>query len=131
MGAGKRSAGSLGAWIYIILGGLLDIVWAVGLKMADGFTLLLPSLITLCCIGLSYTFYIKAVKVLPIGTAYTIFTGIAAAGISIAGMLFLGEPVGTLRILFIVMLIGGMAGLKLGGHDETARHPGATFREDI
>jgi len=126
METGKRSAERQKlayAWMCVILGGLLDIVWAVGLKLADGFTVLLPSLITLCCIGLSYTLYIKAVALLPISTAYTVFTGIAAAGTAVAGMLFLGEPAGTLRILFIIMLIGGMSGLKLWSHDETDAVP--------
>jgi quaternary ammonium compound-resistance protein SugE len=95
------------------------VLWAVGLKYSDGFRLLWPSLFSLCCIGMSYALYVKAITRLPVGAAYTVFTGIGAAGTAAAGMLFLGEPAGGWRIFFILLLLAGMTGLKLTGGEES------------
>ncbi|WP_245648101.1 DMT family transporter [Paenibacillus borealis] len=109
---------SFSAWLYVAVGGLMDILWATGLKYSQGFRLFWPSLFVLCCIGISYTLYIKAMMRLPAGTAYTVFTGIGAAGTAAAGMLLLDEPAGFWRIFFILLLLGGMIGLKLTAGDE-------------
>lgn len=101
------------AWIYVVIGGLMDVGWATGLAMTDGFTKLVPSLLTLTCIVLSFYLYALSLKNLPVGTAYAVFTGIGAAGTVIVGMLFLGEPKDALRLLFIALLVGGLLGLKL------------------
>jgi quaternary ammonium compound-resistance protein SugE len=108
---------SISAWLYVVAGGLMDILWAVGLKYSEGFRLFWPSLFVLCCIGISYTLYVKAIMRLPVGTAYTVFTGIGAAGTAAAGMLLLDEPAGFWRIFFILLLLGGMIGLKLTAAD--------------
>lgn len=115
---------SMSAWFYVVAGGLMDIFWAVGLKYSQGFRLLGPSLLVLCCIGISYTLYIKAMMRLPVGTAYTVFTGIGAAGTAAAGMLLLDEPAGFWRIFFILLLLGGMIGLKLTAGDESEAQEG-------
>ncbi|MBW4082481.1 multidrug efflux SMR transporter [Paenibacillus sp. S150] len=112
------------AWLFVAAGGLLDVLWAVGLQRSDGFRLPGPSVFALCCIGLSYAFYVKAIALLPVGTAYTVFTGIGAAGTAAAGMLLLGEPAGGWRIFFIMLLLGGMLGLKLTAGEAGGRAEG-------
>lgn len=114
----ERRCGS--AWRYVAAGGLLDVVWAILLKYADGFTVLWPSVFALICIAASYALYILAVASLPIGPAYTVFTGIGTTGTAIIGIVFLGEPANGLRILFLALLMGGMAGL---GREERKREP--------
>lgn len=101
------------AWLYVVIGGLMDVGWATGLAFTDSFTKLVPSIITLVCMILSFYLYAKSLKSLPIGTAYAVFTGIGAAGTVLVGMLFLGEPVHGLRLLFIALLVAGILGLKL------------------
>lgn len=101
------------AWLYVVLGGIMDVGWATGLKYTNSFTVLVPSVLTLLCIIISFYFFTKSMTKLPIGTAYAVFTGIGAAGTVIVGMLFLGEPKDVLRIFFIVVLLAGLLGLKL------------------
>ncbi|WP_028552718.1 DMT family transporter [Paenibacillus sp. UNC451MF] len=101
------------AWIYVVLGGLMDVGWATGLKYTHSFTELIPSVLTILCIVVSFYLFTKSVSQLPIGTAYAVFTGIGAAGTVIVGMLFLGEPRDGLRIFFIIVLLAGLLGLKM------------------
>jgi quaternary ammonium compound-resistance protein SugE len=100
-------------WIYVIIGGLLEIGWATGLSLSKGFTEPLPSIITACLIVISFYFFSNSMKLLPIGTAYAVFTGIGAAGTAIVGMTFLQEEVNMLKIGFIILLLSGVIGLKM------------------
>jgi quaternary ammonium compound-resistance protein SugE len=101
------------AWVWLTAAGLLEIVWAVGLKYTVGFTKLWPSVITLCAMAASMFFLAVAVKTIPIGTAYAVWTGIGAVGVAIIGMAFLGEPRELLRIGSIFLIVAGIVGLKL------------------
>ncbi|CAM3476168.1 quaternary ammonium compound efflux SMR transporter SugE [Marinicrinis lubricantis] len=100
------------AWIYLVIAGVLEIVWAMGLKYTQGFSKLTPSIITVAGMILSFYFLSMAIKTLPMGTAYAIWTGIGAAGTVIIGMMFLNEPVNAGRLLFLAMVIIGLIGLK-------------------
>ena len=99
-------------WFYLLIAGLTEIVWAIGLKMTDGWTRLWPSVITLVFMGLSYVFLSLALKTLPLGTAYAVWTGIGAVGTALAGMLWFGEPRDALRLLCIGLIVAGIFGLK-------------------
>ncbi len=101
------------AWIYLILAGLFEIVWAVGLKYTDGFTRPLPTLITVSAMVVSMILLGLAVRDLPIGTAYAIWTGIGAAGAAILGIILFAEPATALRIGSVALIIAGVIGLKL------------------
>ena len=100
-------------WVYLIAAGLFEVGFASTLKLTDGFTKLWPTLIFTVCIVLSFVLLNKAVKDLPIGTAYAIWTGIGAAGTAIVGILVYKEPVTALRLFFIATLIASIIGLKL------------------
>lgn len=106
------------AWIYLIIGGLLEIGWAIGLSFSKGFTELVPSIITVVLLIISFYFFAKSMKMIPIGTAYAAFTGIGAGGTSIIGMLFLGEEINVAKIFFISLLIIGVVGLKFSSEEE-------------
>lgn len=101
------------AWIYLFIAGILEIGWAVGLKYTEGFSKLWPSMVTLAIMAGSFALLSQAVKVLPIGTAYAVWTGIGAAGTALVGMLFLGEPREIARILCVLLIVSGIVGLKL------------------
>ena len=100
------------AWIYLFIAGLFEIGWAVGLKYTEGFTKLWPSVITIFGMILSFYFLSTAVKTIPIGTAYAIWTGIGAVGTAILGIILFGESKEFMRILFILLIIVGIVGLK-------------------
>ncbi len=100
-------------WLYLFAAGLLEVVWAVGLKYTEGFTRLAPSVITLVAMAGSVLLLGLALRHLPLGTAYAIWTGIGTVGTAIAGMMLLGEPAGALRMLCIGLIVGGILGLKL------------------
>ena len=100
-------------WVHLIVAGLFEVGFASTLKLTEGFTKLWPTLAFTVCIVLSFVFLNKAVKDLPIGTAYAVWTGIGAAGTAIIGILVYKEPVTALRMFFIVTLIGSIIGLKL------------------
>ncbi len=101
------------AWIALLFAGLLEIVWAVAMKQSQGFTRLVPSLITL--VGMIASFWLLAVAMrsLPLGTAYTIWTGIGAVGAFIIGIVFLGEQVSAMRIGAAVLIVSGLVLMKL------------------
>ncbi|MEM8514135.1 quaternary ammonium compound-resistance protein SugE [Massilia sp. MP_M2] len=101
------------SWIYLVIAGLLEVAWAVGLKYTVGFTRLWPSLFTLVTMAASVGMLGLALRQLPLGTAYAIWTGIGTVGTAIFGMLMLGEPTGALRLLAITLIIGGIVMLKL------------------
>ena len=101
------------AWLWLVLAGLLEIVWAVGLKYTDGFTRLWPSVITVAAMIASVYFLAIAVRTIPIGTGYAVWTGIGAVGVAILGMILFGEPRTLLRIGSILLIVAGIVGLKL------------------
>lgn len=100
------------AWIYLFIAGLLEIVWAVGLKYTDGFTKLLPSLVTGAAMLGSFYFLALAVKSLPISTSYAVWVGIGAVGVAIFGMAVLGESASVQKLFFLALLVVGIVGLK-------------------
>ncbi|HZI33899.1 MAG TPA: quaternary ammonium compound efflux SMR transporter SugE [Candidatus Binatia bacterium] len=100
-------------WLYLIVAGLLEIGWAVGLKYTNGFTRLWPSLGTVAAMGVSFFFLSLSLKAIPMGTAYAVWTGIGAAGTALFGMMVYGESREVGRILCLVMIVAGTVGLKL------------------
>lgn len=100
------------AWFYLLIAGITEIAWAVGLKYTQGWTRFWPSLVTLCLIASSLFFLSQALKSLPIGTAYAVWTGIGAVGTAVVGICFLGEPRTAIRIACIALILLGIIGLK-------------------
>jgi quaternary ammonium compound-resistance protein SugE len=101
------------AWIYLTIAGLFEIGWAIGLKYTDGFTRLLPSLWTLASMILSIVLLGLALKTLPVGTAYAVWTGIGAVGTAALGIYLFAEPATVARLLCIGLILSGIVGLKL------------------
>jgi quaternary ammonium compound-resistance protein SugE len=101
------------AWIYLVIAGLLEIFWAVSLKYTDGFSKLWPSVSTVAGMIVSFYFLAQALKTIPVGTGYAIWTGIGAAGTAILGMMLFAEPVTLARLLCIGLIVAGIVGLKL------------------
>jgi quaternary ammonium compound-resistance protein SugE len=101
------------AWTILIGAGLLEIVWAIALKFADGFTRFWPSAIGLAAAVMSFVMLSLALKSLPVGTAYAVWVGIGVFGVAIAGMIALGESVSFLRLTFLGLILAGIVGLKL------------------
>ena len=101
------------AWIYLLLAGLFEIVWAIGLKYTDGFSRLWPSVGTLAAMTVSIVLLAVAVKTLPIGTAYAIWTGIGAVGAVALGIVLFGDPATWPRLLCVALILVGIVGLKL------------------
>lgn len=101
------------AWIYLIVAGLLEVVWALLLKRTEGFTKLGPSLLTLATMGVSFYLLSVALRTLPTGTGYAVWVGIGAVGTAIFGVLFLGETANALRLVSIGLIILGVIGLRL------------------
>jgi quaternary ammonium compound-resistance protein SugE len=99
-------------WLYLIVAGLLEVCWAIGLKYSAGFTRLVPSIFTLITLALSMVLLSKAAQALPIGTAYAVWVGIGALGAAILGIFLFHEAVTPLRVLFLVMLLSSIIGLK-------------------
>jgi quaternary ammonium compound-resistance protein SugE len=100
------------AWTYLIIAGLLEIGWAIGLKYTEGFSKTWPSLATIAAMIASFNLLSVALKTIPVGTAYAVWTGIGAAGTAIIGIVFLGESREVLRILCLLFIIAGVVGLK-------------------
>lgn len=103
------------AWVYLVGAGLLEIGWAMGLKQTQGFTRLWPSVLTVSAMAGSFWLLALALKVLPIGTAYAIWTGIGAVGTAILGIWLLGEPANLGRLAGIGLILSGIVTLKLAG----------------
>ncbi len=99
-------------WLILFVAGIFEIGWAVGLKFTDGFTKLVPSVLTLISMGISVGLLAYAVKFLPIGTAYAIWTGVGAVGTALCGIYLFGESKEVVRILCILLIIIGIIGLK-------------------
>jgi quaternary ammonium compound-resistance protein SugE len=101
------------AWLWLLLAGLLEIAWAIGLKTTQGFSRLVPTLWTLAGMIASFWFLARAVRDLPVGTAYAVWTGIGALGTAALGMLLLGEPATPPRLVALALVVAGIVGLKL------------------
>ena len=101
------------AWVFLVVAGLLEVIWAYTMKLSDGFTRLNYSLITLVAMIASFGLLSVSMKSLPLGTAYTIWTGIGAVGAFVVGILVLGEAASPLRMLAAVMIVGGLVLMKL------------------
>jgi len=100
-------------WIYLFLAGVLEIVWAVGLKYTDGLTRPVPSVITAAAIVASMAFLALALRAIPVGTGYAIWTGIGAVGTAILGIVLFAEPATAARLGCIGLIVAGIVGLKL------------------
>ncbi|MEB8196209.1 quaternary ammonium compound efflux SMR transporter SugE [Raoultella terrigena] len=104
------------SWLILFIAGLLEVVWAVGLKYTHGFSRLIPSAITIVAMVVSMALLSWAMKTLPVGTAYAVWTGIGAVGAAIAGIVLLGESAGPMRIASLACIVIGIIGLKLSTH---------------
>jgi len=100
-------------WVYLVLAGLLEVVWAFAMKQSAGFSRLVPSVVTLVAMIASFALLALSMKTLPLGTAYTIWTGIGAVGAFVLGVWFLGEPAHALRIIAAVLIVSGLVLMKL------------------
>jgi quaternary ammonium compound-resistance protein SugE len=101
------------AWAIPVGAGLLEIVWAIALKHADGFTRFWPSVIGLVAAAVSFVMLSSALRSLPVGTAYAVWVGIGALGVALAGIVALGESASPLRLGFLVLILVGVIGLKI------------------
>lgn len=101
------------AWIYLLAAGVLEIVWAFSMKQSEGFSRLTPSIITITTMVASFWLLSLAMRSLPLGTAYTIWTGIGAVGAFVIGIAFLGETVSVMRIAAAVLIVSGLVLMKL------------------
>ncbi|WP_053373727.1 DMT family transporter [Paenibacillus sp. FJAT-27812] len=107
-------------WIYLLLAGFLEVGWTFGLKYSEGFTQLVPSIVTIVLLAVSFMLFARAMRTIEIGVAYAMFTGIGTVGTVIAGIFILNEPADFWRLFFIAILVGGIVGLKLVSKDKPA-----------
>lgn len=101
------------AWIALIVAGLLEVVWATAMKQSNGFTRLVPGAITIVAMIASFALLSVSMKSLPLGTAYTMWTGIGAVGAFVVGVVAMGEALTPLRLLAAILIVGGLALMKL------------------
>jgi quaternary ammonium compound-resistance protein SugE len=101
------------AWVYLVIAGILEVVWSFFMKQSDGFTKLQPTLITFATMFVSFGLLSLSMRTLPLGTAYSIWTGIGAVGAFVAGVLLLGEQANPMRIMAAAMIVGGLVLMKL------------------
>jgi quaternary ammonium compound-resistance protein SugE len=119
-------------WVILVLAGLFEVAWAVMLKHSAGFTRLWPSIATLALLSISFVLLAMAMRELPAGTAYAVWTGIGAVGVAIVGMVMLGEPASWRRIACIGLIVLGIVGLKLTTPPEGGgRSAGPTTRPSL
>lgn len=104
------------SWFILVIAGLLEVVWAIGLKYTHGFTRITPSIITVVAMLISVVLLSWAMKTLPVGTAYAVWTGIGAVGAAIAGIVLLGESASLSRIVSLCLIVAGIIGLKISAH---------------
>jgi quaternary ammonium compound-resistance protein SugE len=100
------------AWVYLVIAGLLEVGWAIGLKYTNGFTNLVPSVLTADSMVLSVMLLGLAMRELPVGTGYAVWTGIGTVGTAILGIVLFAEPATAIRIVSIGLIVAGIAGLK-------------------
>lgn len=103
------------SWLLLLVAGLFEAVWAVGLEYSDGFTRPVPTAVTLVALAVSMVLLARAVRDLPIGTAYAVWTGIGATATAIYGLVVLDEPAGPARLFFLGLVVAGIAGLHVTG----------------
>ncbi|WP_439823692.1 quaternary ammonium compound efflux SMR transporter SugE [Aeromonas caviae] len=103
------------SWLLLLLAGLFEVAWAIGLKYTDGFSRPLPTLLTLIAMAVSVLLLAMAVKQLPLGTAYAVWTGIGTVGTVLMGIWLFNEPATLARVLCLLLIIGGILGLKFIG----------------
>ena len=113
-------------WIILVLAGLFEVGWAVGLKFTDGFTRLWPSLGTGIAMVISFALLSIALKTLPLGTAYTVWTGIGAIGTVLVGIAWFGESTGAARLACMSLIVAGIVGLKLATPSGAQQSPAAS-----
>lgn len=101
------------AWLYIVIAGLLEVTWAVGLKYSQGFTRALPSAVTVVALGGSMWLLAQAFRVLPAGSAYAVWVGIGAVGTAILGIVLMGESRSLVRLLCIALIVAGIIGVRV------------------
>jgi len=101
------------AWIMLFVAGIFEIVWAYSMKQSAGFTRLTPTLVTLAGMVISFVLLSAAMRTIPLGTAYTIWTGIGAVGAFLVGITVLGEQVNTMRVIAAVLIVSGLVLMKL------------------
>lgn|SRR5690554_604115 len=101
------------AWFYLVVAGALEVVWAFFMKQSMGFTRLTPSIITIVTMLASFWLLAVAMRTIPLGSAYTIWTGIGAVGAFLAGIIFLAEPVNPMRIIAAVLIVSGLVLMKI------------------
>ena len=103
------------AWAFLLIAALFEVGWAVGLKYAEGFTRLWPSVLTIAAMVISMGLLALAVRTIPVGTGYAVWTGIGAVGTAILGIALFGEPLTVARVVCLVLIISGVIGLKFSG----------------
>ena len=101
------------AWMYLVIAGILEIGWAIGLKYTEGFTRLWPSVATAVCMFVSFIFLSLALRTIPVGTGYAVWTGIGSIGTAILRIILFAEPATAARLACIGLIVAGIAGLKL------------------
>ena len=101
------------AWFYLFIAGLLEIVWAIGLKYTEGFTKLVPSVVTIVAMIVSVWFLALALRTIPVGTGYAVWTGVGAVGTAILGIVLFAEPATASRLMAIGLIVAGIVGLKI------------------
>ncbi len=101
------------AWIMLFVAGIFEIVWAYAMKQSAGFTRLVPTLVTLAGMAISFALLSAAMRTIPLGTAYTIWTGIGAVGAFLVGITVLGEQVNTMRVIAAVLIVSGLVLMKV------------------
>ena len=103
------------AWLYLITAGVLEVIWAYSMKQSGGFSRLIPSIITVLTMIASFGLLAAAMRVLPLGTSYSIWTGIGAVGAFLVGVFFLGESFNALRVIAALLIISGLVLMKFSG----------------
>jgi quaternary ammonium compound-resistance protein SugE len=101
------------AWIYLLIAGVLEVVWAVAMKYSEGWTKLYPSIFTIVSMAIGFYFLSLSVKTLPLGTAYAVWTGIGTIGTVVFGIIFFKEPFDVIKAVCILLIVIGIVGLKL------------------
>ena len=101
------------AWAILFVAGLMEVGWAIGLKYTEGFTRLVQSVLTLACMAVSMALLGIALKTLPLGTAYAVWTGIGTVGTALLGIALFGDPATAIRLAFIGLIVAGIVGLKI------------------
>lgn len=104
------------AWILLIFAGLFECGWAIGLKYTEGFTRLVPSIFTVAAMAISFWLLATAMKSIPVGTAYAVWTGIGGIGVATLGMVLFGESRDVMRIVSLLLIVSGIIGLKIGSN---------------